>query len=82
VAVADVYPTEQDARRALETDLAPGVPLGRYRGLWHLPVSYGLVHLFTDAEERWLIDSGWAPEPTNEDGSTGNDGYQLDGERS
>ena len=60
VAVAEIYPTEADARHALATELAPGIELGAYLGLWRMPIPEAtVVHLFTDAEEDWLIDSGW-----------------------
>lgn len=63
VALAEAYATEADARHALNTDLAPGHVLGRYRGLWRLPTG-ALVHLFTDADPQWLQRSGWEqPEP-------------------
>lgn len=61
VAVAAAYPTEAEARHALATDLAPGVVLGRYLGLWLMPVEGSTpVHLFTDADPEWLRLSGWS----------------------
>jgi hypothetical protein len=61
VALKSAYPTETEARHALVTDLAPGVTLGRYLGLWRMPMTQAVVHLFTDAAPGWLRRSGWTP---------------------
>jgi hypothetical protein len=52
------YPTEADARHALESELAVGHTLGEYRGLWRMPTG-PVVHLFTDADPEWLTQNGW-----------------------
>lgn len=71
VALVDAYPTEAEARDALNTELAVGMELGAYLGIWRMPTPEApAVHLFTDASEDWLVCSGWKRVHTREDDRT------------
>jgi hypothetical protein len=55
VALASTYPTEKDARAAIDANT--DTP---YLGIWTMPLPYGgTVHVFTNANPDRLETAGW-----------------------